>query len=141
MPYIDQRQYAGRRDYFRRYREANREIVRSRSQRTRHGSDIDEWYALTWHAQDGRCYLCGDPLTTANRGTHIDHDHDHCPVKTSCPVCRRGLACDSCNKIIGLARNDPDRLRLIAENFEPVLLATRIRMAAAPRQEAFDGNP
>ncbi len=44
-------------------------------------------------AQDGDCAICGDTL---NVGLEIDHDHDTDEV--------RGLLCGSCNKLIGLAR-------------------------------------
>jgi hypothetical protein len=87
-------------------------------------------------AQDGCCYLCGDPLTFD--AAVIDHDHDCCPPPKTCPTCRRGLACLACNSIIGLARDDPARLLRIAANLETVLPAVKARIATKDRQLAFD---
>ena len=36
----------------------------------------------------------------------------------SCPQCRRGLAHNVCNSLIGMAGDDPKRLRRIAANLE-----------------------
>lgn len=103
-------------------------IERSRKQRerfptryysSRHDCDWDEMFAGFWHLQDGKCYLCGDPLDrTKYRGIHLDHDHSCCPLGRSCEKCRRGLSCQECNKLIGLAKDNPERLRRIADNLE-----------------------
>lgn len=76
--------------------------------------------------QDGRCYLCWDALPPDLRKIHIEHDHSCCPSpknglgggQISCGTCVRGLACSSCNRLIGIARDDPHRLRRIADNLE-----------------------
>ena len=83
-----------------------------------------------WEAQGGCCYLCGKPLKVGPR-THTEHDHSCCPNSRSCRLCRRGLACQPCNHIVGLVQDDMDLLRLIAANFEPVQAAARARIAAA----------
>lgn len=109
----------------RRYRKANRERVReldrrawaTNGMRRRHGLWPKEWAAL-WAAQDGRCYLCGDPLPEDRSGVVVDHDHRCCPPKRSCSRCRRGLAHHACNTVIGLAGDDPKRLRRIAVSLE-----------------------
>ena len=92
-------------------------------------------------AQDGRCYLCGDEL--AYDQAVIDHDHTCCtPTRTrktaSCAWCRRGLACDLCNTIIGMAGDDPERLIRIARSLAAVLPAVRVRIAGKPQQLALD---
>jgi len=87
-----------------------------------------EQFALLWKQQDGCCYLCGKPLV-AGKQTHIDHDHSHCPADRSCSLCRRGLACQPCNILIGMARDDPGLLRRIASNLEVAqsLVTERLR--------------
>jgi Recombination endonuclease VII len=98
-------------------------------QRTRnHGPDIDAWFAAQWKLQAGCCYLCGGNF--GDLRPHVDHDHSCCTAHRSCRVCRRGLACDRCNKLIGHIDDDPDLLRLIADNLARVLGPTRERIAA-----------
>jgi hypothetical protein len=58
----------------RRYRAANRDKISERERRYRHGLWPDEWQAR-WDAQDGRCYLCGDPLPDDPSEVRLDHDH------------------------------------------------------------------
>jgi hypothetical protein len=70
-------------------------------------------------AQEGNCYLCGEPLDLKNpRKVHIDHDHACCRGATSCGTCVRGIACDPCNRGIGYFGNDPERMRRVADNLE-----------------------
>ena len=71
-------------------------------------------------AQAGCCYLCGEPLE--GRATHIDHDRSCCRGNKSCGTCIRGLACQLCNQGVGQFRDDPDRMRRVADNLE---MATR----------------
>ena len=138
-----------RKEWARQYQEANRDRINEASRRRyqanhrsvnwatgarqRHGRDILEAFAAMWQAQDGCCYLCERPLIREK--AVIDHDHAHCPDGKSCTYCRRGLACSPCNVLIGVAHDDPQLLRTIADNLESVLNVTRARIAAAPRQE------
>jgi hypothetical protein len=104
----------------------------------RHGADHEVMWATFWDAQDGKCYLCGGPLSTEDyRDIHVDHDHACCPKGRTCEYCRRGLACTRCNKLIGAAEDNPELLRRIADNFEPVLKATRSRIATKPQQDTL----
>lgn len=98
------------------------------------GMQPHEW-AQMWQAQDGRCYLCGRDLPEDRRFVHVDHDHRCCPPGASCSTCRRGLACNSCNALIGHAQDDPARLRRIADALEIALLAVAERMNARPVQD------
>ena len=84
-------------------------------------------------AQQGLCYLCGDPLVPGY-DTHVDHDHSCCPKGHTCSFCRRGLACTRCNKLIGAANDSPELLRKIADNLEPVLARTRAKIATKAEQ-------
>jgi hypothetical protein len=90
-------------------------------------------------AQQGLCYLCGDPLPDGRARVAVDHDHRCCPRKKSCEYCRRGLACNRCNLLIGWAKDDPQLLRLIADNLEAANAAAAQRIASKPSQAApFD---
>jgi hypothetical protein len=85
----------------------------------RHKCDWDALIEELKETQQGRCYLCGDDLDlTKERGFHLDHDHDCCPYGFSCESCRRGLTCPNCNLAVGHAKDDPSRLRRIADNLE-----------------------
>jgi recombination endonuclease VII len=122
-----------------RYEERTDEYLeRARRQRERqptryldykHGCDWAELFARFWHDQEGKCYLCGDPLDPdVYRGIHLDHDHACCPLGRSCELCRRGLACRQCNVLIGWVQDDPDRLRRIADGLEAANALVRERM-------------
>lgn len=132
-----------RREWDRQSRARNADAIRKR-QRARysregpaialrkHGMTPADYTAL-WDRQGGRCYLCGDELAGRGSGkAAIDHDHACCPPGRSCDYCRRGITCGRCNQLIGFAQDDPARLRLIADNFEPVLHATRERVTFKP---------
>lgn len=70
---------------------------RAPARRTAHGITADERDAL-WAVQGGRCAVClrpGFPL-------QLDHDHRHCPGRTGCRMCIRGLLCSRCNSGLGL---------------------------------------
>lgn len=114
--------------YAREYRAGNRAVMRIALMRSRHGMSPGDWAAL-WAAQDGCCYLCGDDLTEGAAG--VDHDHRCCPRNYSCRGCRRGLACDNCNSAIGMARDDPARLRRMADALEAAQLLVDQRQAEA----------
>jgi hypothetical protein len=104
---------------------------RKRSTRTRKAHLVNDLY----NTQDGKCYLCGDPLDLENRRkVHLDHDHSCCPLGSGCWICRRGLACDRCNFLIGWADDDPQRLRRIADNLEKAQEGVHRRMDEADRQ-------
>lgn len=128
----------------RRWREENRDKAREKvrkwqtnnpgkqresTQRSRHQGIRPEDVARMYEAQQGRCYLCGDLLPAERRKWHIDHDHRCCPQGTSCRYCRRGLACNNCNGLIGFAYDDPERLRRIAANLETILADVTRRLA------------
>lgn len=100
-----------------------------------HGMQPEDW-AVLWQSQGGRCYLCGDDLETVWRTT-IDHDHQCCPRNSSCSVCRRGIACFDCNIALGHVRDDPARLRRMADAIEAAQRAVKQRKAAADIQDAL----
>ena len=83
----------------------------------RYGMTPVELHAM-YIRQDGRCYLCRDPLPATLAKVAIDHDHACCGPGGSCGACVRGIACGPCNRLIAGANDDPRRLRVIADNLE-----------------------
>ena len=112
----------------------NRGYYRSGDLFNRHGMRPEDWAAM-WDAQDGLCYLCGEPLVNEDRRVHVDHDHSCCDPQHSCPICRRGLACNHCNNAIGHVRDDVARLRRMADALETAQAAVEIRKAAVSNQQ------
>jgi Recombination endonuclease VII len=130
----------------RQHKKANRKRERAmtpdpqtyRIRKWRHGPGHEAMWVTFWDEQNGLCYLCGDPLNTGSyRDIHVDHDHTCCPKGRTCEYCRRGLACSRCNTLIGAAEDNPDLLRRIADNLEPVLRATRARIATKGQQDTL----
>lgn len=69
--------------------------------------------------QNGLC-PCGQPL---GEKVHLDHDHKCCgdrQARESCGQCDRAAMHGQCNSIIGLAAEDPARLRNLADYLEKV---------------------
>jgi len=138
----------------RKYKNANRDEINAKRReiltpdhhrtnylRHYHGMTPDD-FARMWDERHGCCYLCGREMKLESHQQEtatIDHDHEHCPeVKgksKSCAICRRGLACDRCNRLIGMAEDDPELLRYIADSLEQRKAEIAPRLAAAPVQE------
>lgn len=83
-----------------------------------------------YDAQDGRCFLGDHPVGFEE--TYVEHDHAHltCNGK-GCPDCVRGLACGTCNSGIGMFKDDPDRMRIVADNLERAIKKTRAKWQSA----------
>lgn len=106
----------------------------------RHGMTPDD-YAAMFDAQDGRCCYCERPLTESPRQVHIDHDHScTCGPKKSCTHCRRGLACEACNTVIGKVAEDSERLERMAANLRRLKAEARDRISGKPVQEELPIN-
>lgn len=115
--------------------ERDREKQRVWQTRRVHGMEPEDWAAM-WAAQDGCCYLCGADLAKG-RAVNVDHDHSCCPQGRSCRACRRGLACHSCNVAIGMADDDPARLRRMADALETAKRTAAERIASREMAEQF----
>lgn len=63
-------------------------------------------------AQDGRCAICRGDTPGGKGGWHVDHDHATDLI--------RGLLCHHCNIMLGMAHDDPARLRAAATYLERV---------------------
>ena len=61
--------------------------------------------------QGSVCAACKNP---ADRWV-VDHDHACCPGRRTCGRCIRGAICSHCNMAMGLAQDDPQRLRAMAD--------------------------
>lgn len=64
--------------------------------RAAHGLTPTERDALV-RLQGGRCAIC---LSLSQR-LQVDHDHRHCPGRTGCRRCIRGMLCHRCNSALG----------------------------------------
>lgn len=110
-------------DFQRRYRAANPDKVRPQGERSNivEAARRRQSIEAIWIESNGCCYLCGDPvpLNDAVR----DHDHACCPrrARAACGRCWRGITHDRCNRIIGIAGDDPDLLARIASNLRTKL--------------------
>ena len=68
-------------------------------------------YNLLLQKHDGLCWICKDKQAIC-----IDHDHSCCDSKSrSCGKCIRGVLCNGCNFMIGLARDDVQVLKSAIE--------------------------
>lgn len=80
-------------------------------------------------SQRHRCAIC---LKKSSRPLHVDHQHAE-------PLVIRGAICASCNTILGLARDSPERLRAAADYLEvppaQALFPGRAANLAANRSE------
>lgn len=76
------------------------ELIRVRATAKRLGLDADD-VARRWVEHNGLCDCCGNPPPTTSR-LCIEHKHD--------PPTFRGFTCTHCNVMLGMAKDDPDRL-------------------------------
>jgi hypothetical protein len=71
-------------------------------------------------SQGNACAICRTPLDPdifspdVQLRRHVDHDHSCCPPLNGCPNCIRGVLCHNCNRMLGMARDDPEVLRRAA---------------------------
>lgn len=72
----------------------------------------DSFYTML-EAQNGGCAVCGrrpEEVPGRVKRLVIDHDHQCCPAGGSCGKCVRGLLCNPCNHLLGIAADNPTRL-------------------------------
>jgi hypothetical protein len=99
------------------YVQRMKEQRRASYRRHRYGVDDATLKALLKEQGDS----CGNagcliPLTLAE--AHVDHDKTCCPGRSACGKCIRGLLCPGCNVGVGFFRDDPKKLRGMAEYVE-----------------------
>ncbi len=92
-----------------RYYNLNKDKIRSHMLLKLYGIDSEEYDKLL-HSQNGVCAICKQPETHKLRGKvpplSVDHNHDTGKI--------RGLLCNTCNRAIGLFRDDPKLLKTAA---------------------------
>ena len=72
-----------------------------------HGLSVEQYEELLFQ-QDGKCAICHLP----SRFTlQVDHDHSCCSGVYSCGRCVRGLLCVSCNRALGLFKDNTSMLK------------------------------
>ncbi len=107
-------------------RERKSANARSGNLRWKYGITEDEFVMLE-QAQGGVCAICGELERVQRRGRvrrlSVDHDHDSGRV--------RGLLCHSCNAVLGMLRDDPERIARYARGAIAYLEAARLRSEAA----------
>lgn len=107
--------------YNARYREANREKIRIQSREAQRRRKYGDVYERLLIEQAGLCALCTQP-PAPGRTLHVDHDHACCATEVTCGKCVRSLLCETCNKGLGLFRDDPVLLRLAADYLDRTLV-------------------
>lgn len=95
---------AYRQNWYQRNKDKVKQKVSARRYRLAYGVSL-EFIESETKRVGGRCEICSQ---TAD--LHVDHDHSTGKY--------RGLLCSSCNKGIGMLRDDPDRLRSAAMYLE-----------------------
>lgn len=79
-----------------------RSVSQGRRKRLKLYNLTPRMFLMMLEDQGYRCWIC-DQVFTKSRVPHVDHRHAY-------PMLVRGLLCASCNTILGLARDNPDRL-------------------------------
>jgi hypothetical protein len=91
------------------YRANNPQKRQDTIRKSRHGIDATRYWA-EFVFQHGVCAICLNPPKEGTK-LHIDHDHACCPgTEKACGKCFRGLLCGNCNRMLGLAKDDPQLL-------------------------------
>lgn len=100
---------AQRQDWLRDWRKRNPEKQRQYQVAYNYGLTAPEYLALV-ELQNDLCAACGKPETALFKGVLrvLCVDHRHVDNKV------RGLLCNACNRAIGYAQEDPDRLEACA---------------------------
>lgn len=112
---------ARRKIYRDEYYQKNKEKINKRHRNSRlkwaYGITQEEWNLL-FESQNKRCAICQDDspkeeLFNVKRNPwHTDHIHGIKPTKI------RGILCNSCNKALGLFKDNPEILRAAANYIE-----------------------
>ncbi len=67
-------------------------------------------------SQQWQCDICYDGIDI--QLAFVDHDHGCCSGVGSCGRCVRALLCRRCNAFLGMAQDDPERLKRAAAYLE-----------------------
>lgn len=87
---------------------------RSFSNIYRYGITVQAWQQM-YINQGGKC-ICGQQFNYFTKLPHVDHNHICCPTQfKACGKCVRALLCSQCNMALGLLKDNPERLELLAD--------------------------
>jgi hypothetical protein len=87
------------------YVEKNRTRIQANSRRHEY-KITEEQFQQKMVEQDNKCAICGKPLVRPV----VDHNHSCCSQRKTCGNCNRGILCQGCNTIIGLAQDSVEVL-------------------------------
>jgi hypothetical protein len=91
-------------------------------------------------SQDSKCAICHKHLVRPS----LDHGHDCCPGKKSCGKCIRGILCQRCNTIIGLASDSVEILSTAIQYLKSYQSlekqALELKVSIKPNKIGFEGN-
>jgi hypothetical protein len=71
----------------------------------------EEQFQEKLKTQDNKCAICKQELVRPV----VDHDHSCCSQRGACGNCNRGILCQKCNTIIGLAGDSIEVLQSAIE--------------------------
>ena len=103
-------------DYQKRMRKEHPERYRRHELKKHFRMTLEEHNKL-FESQGRVCSGCGSPESGEASGYwHTDHDSSCCPTGSrTCGKCIRGILCRWCNLALGNAKDDPKRLRNLAD--------------------------
>ena len=99
-----------------RYKLKNSEKHKNSLYKSIHKITYDEYLEMIKN-QENVCKICG-ASPQGDRFWALDHDHNCCGKGRSCPKCQRGVLCQSCNKILGFAKDNKEVLAKAIEYLE-----------------------
>ena len=92
------------------YRARGPEVAQNKHRKRAYGLEPGE-YAAMLKSQAGGCACCRTDLAALpSRQVHVEHEHKTGKI--------RGITCMRCNIMIGFGRDDPNRLRAVADYLE-----------------------
>lgn len=87
---------------------------RSNSNIERYGISVQDWQRM-YVNQKAEC-ICGEKFDYLTKMPGVDHNHACCASQgRSCGNCVRSLLCNQCNMALGLLKDNPERLELLAD--------------------------
>lgn len=99
-----------------RYKASNPKEYRNSSYKSIHKITYEQYMAMI-ESQGYVCKICkAEP--EGERFWALDHDHTCCGKGRSCPKCHRGVLCQSCNKVLGFAKDNIEVLKAAIEYLE-----------------------
>ena len=94
----------------------NKEYKKLYAFQRRHGITQEEMLGIL--NQQGGCKICKATEPGGTGYWHVDHDHKCCGDRFSCDNCRRGILCNRCNLMLGMARDSKEILLLGSKYIE-----------------------